>query len=101
MEHIQIGTAVQNAEPVTIRIVTVTLREPRVGDKFASRHGRPSPGRQTKIEKKKCPTRGRSQKGTLGQFIEQPDMPYTIDGVVPDLLFDPRVVRPFVGGPGV
>lgn len=41
LEHVRIGhTTQQLQEPITIRITTVALREPRIGDKFASRHGR-------------------------------------------------------------
>ena len=38
LEHIKLLSQ-RNTEPVTVRITTVALREPRVGDKFASRHG--------------------------------------------------------------
>lgn len=38
LEHIKLFSQ-RHTEPVTIRITTVALREPRVGDKFASRHG--------------------------------------------------------------
>lgn len=66
LEHIRTGPS-RGREPVTVRITTVSLREPRVGDKFASRHG---------------------QKGTTGGILlDQMDLPYTIDGVVPDILF--------------
>lgn len=66
-EHIRIEAPCP-AESLTIRITTVSLREPRVGDKFASRHG---------------------QKGTVGGILmDCADLPYTMDGTVPDILFN-------------
>ena len=51
-----------------VKVRTCQYRKPVMGDKFASRNG---------------------QKGTFGLMMKKEDMPYTEDGITPDILLDP------------